>query len=65
MFCEQTKTDEAMSWLDFSFRIVLALLFGALIGLERQWRQRRAGLRTNALASWKVLGEEELVRNLE
>lgn len=40
-----------MSWLDFTFRIVLALLFGSLIGLERQWRQRRAGLRTNALVS--------------
>ncbi len=40
-----------MSWLEFSFRVLLALLFGALIGLERQWRQRRAGLRTNALVS--------------
>ncbi len=40
-----------MSSLDFSLRIALALLFGSLIGLERQWRQRRAGLRTNALVS--------------
>jgi putative Mg2+ transporter-C (MgtC) family protein len=40
-----------MSWFDFAVRIALALLFGSLIGLERQWRQRRAGLRTNALVS--------------
>ena len=30
-------------------RIGLALLLGALIGAERQWRQRLAGLRTNTL----------------
>ena len=40
-----------MSWLEFSLRIGVALLFGALVGLERQWRQRGAGLRTNALVS--------------
>ena len=40
-----------MPWTEYTFRIVLALIFGALIGLERQWRQRRAGLRTNALVS--------------
>lgn len=30
-------------------RLVLAALFGALIGLEREWRQRPAGLRTHML----------------
>jgi putative Mg2+ transporter-C (MgtC) family protein len=30
---------------------VLAQLLGAAIGVERQWRQRMAGLRTNALVS--------------
>lgn len=40
-----------MSWSEFTFRIGAALFFGALVGLERQWRQRRAGLRTNALVS--------------
>src|SRR5271170_5722228 len=30
-------------------RLLLALLLGTLIGPERQWRQRAAGLRTNAL----------------
>jgi putative Mg2+ transporter-C (MgtC) family protein len=35
----------------FIARLGLALLLGGLIGLERQWRQRTAGLRTNALVS--------------
>jgi putative Mg2+ transporter-C (MgtC) family protein len=30
-------------------RLLLALLLGTIIGAERQWRQRAAGLRTNAL----------------
>jgi putative Mg2+ transporter-C (MgtC) family protein len=30
-------------------RLLLAVLFGAVIGIERQWRQRTAGLRTNTL----------------
>jgi putative Mg2+ transporter-C (MgtC) family protein len=32
-------------------KLSVALLLGAAIGLERQWRQRTAGLRTNALVS--------------
>jgi putative Mg2+ transporter-C (MgtC) family protein len=32
-------------------RVALALALGAVIGLERQWRQRMAGLRTNALVA--------------
>jgi putative Mg2+ transporter-C (MgtC) family protein len=35
----------------FSLRFAIALVFGSLIGLERQWRQRMAGTRTNALVS--------------
>jgi putative Mg2+ transporter-C (MgtC) family protein len=30
-------------------RLVLAVILGAYIGAERQWRQRAAGLRTNTL----------------
>ena len=30
-------------------RLALALLLGGIIGIERQWRQRAAGLRTNTL----------------
>jgi putative Mg2+ transporter-C (MgtC) family protein len=40
-----------MSLLDVALRIVSAVVFGGAIGLERQWRQRGAGLRTNALVS--------------
>jgi putative Mg2+ transporter-C (MgtC) family protein len=30
-------------------RLLLAVVLGSLIGIERQWRQRAAGLRTNTL----------------
>lgn len=36
---------------DFILRLVVALLFGAAVGFERQWRLKSAGLRTNALVS--------------
>src|SRR5260370_10960883 len=35
----------------FAGRAAVALLLGAVVGLERQWRQRTAGLRTNALVA--------------
>ncbi len=35
----------------FAERLFIALLPGAIIGIERQWRQRMAGLRTNTLVS--------------
>lgn len=37
--------------LSFYLNLLIALILGATIGLERQWRQRMAGLRTNALVS--------------
>lgn len=40
-----------MMLLEFSLRLGLAVLLGAAIGFERQWRQRSAGLRTNTLVS--------------
>ncbi|MCU1257618.1 MAG: putative Mg(2+) transport ATPase [Bryobacterales bacterium] len=40
-----------MHWMDFGIRMVAALLLGGVIGLERQWRQRMTGLRTNALVA--------------
>jgi len=40
-----------MLWYHFAIRLGLALILGAFIGAERQWRQRMAGLRTNALVS--------------
>lgn len=35
----------------FITRVALAFLLGAAIGVERQWRQKSAGLRTNTLVS--------------
>ncbi len=40
-----------MAILDFTSRLGMAFLLGALIGIERQWRQKSAGLRTNTLVS--------------
>ncbi len=40
-----------MDIFDFVNRVGMALLCGLIIGLERQWRQHPAGLRTNALIS--------------
>jgi putative Mg2+ transporter-C (MgtC) family protein len=37
--------------VDCAIRIAAGAGFGALIGLERQWRSKMAGLRTNALVS--------------
>jgi putative Mg2+ transporter-C (MgtC) family protein len=37
--------------LQFLARLMSALLLGAVVGLERQWRQRMAGTRTNALVA--------------
>lgn len=40
-----------MPLAEFSIRIGMALGLGIAIGLERQWHNRMAGLRTNALVS--------------
>jgi putative Mg2+ transporter-C (MgtC) family protein len=40
-----------MPWHLFVIRLVVALVLGALVGAERQWRQRTAGLRTNCLVA--------------
>jgi putative Mg2+ transporter-C (MgtC) family protein len=40
-----------MSPLEFSLRLDCALLCGVVIGVERQWRQRTAGLRTYTLVA--------------
>lgn len=40
-----------LSWHDFVLRLGVAILAGVLIGLERQWRSRGAGLRTNTLVA--------------
>jgi putative Mg2+ transporter-C (MgtC) family protein len=40
-----------MTLIDFVIRLLLAFILGSAIGLERQWRQRMAGLRTNTLVA--------------
>ena len=39
------------TWLELLIRLGSACLLGALIGAERQWRQRTAGLRTYSLVA--------------
>ena len=42
---------QTLSVADFALRLGVGVGCGALIGLERQWRARLAGLRTNALVA--------------
>ncbi|MEO8814872.1 MAG: MgtC/SapB family protein [Mycobacterium sp.] len=42
---------QTLSVAEFAVRLSVGLGCGALIGLERQWRARMAGLRTNALVA--------------
>ena len=41
----------ALTTTDFLIRLATGVACGALIGVERQWRARMAGLRTNALVA--------------
>jgi putative Mg2+ transporter-C (MgtC) family protein len=45
-----------MDLQEIAARLGSALLLGGLIGFERQWRQRMAGLRTNALVAIGAAG---------
>ena len=40
-----------ISTIPFCLHLLAALFLGAIVGLERQWRQRMAGTRTNALVA--------------
>ncbi|MEI5102539.1 MgtC/SapB family protein [Streptomyces sp. PmtG] len=42
---------QTLTTLDFAVRLGTGVGCGALIGVERQWRARMAGLRTNALVA--------------
>ncbi len=42
---------QSLSLADFGLRLAVGVGCGAAIGLERQWRARMAGLRTNALVA--------------
>lgn len=39
------------AFVQTAFRFATAFTLGAIIGIERQWRQRNAGLRTNVLVA--------------
>jgi putative Mg2+ transporter-C (MgtC) family protein len=45
-----------MNLADVALRLAVALALGGVIGFERQWRQRMAGLRTNALVAIGAAG---------
>jgi len=45
------KTFELIDFIDTLFSLFVAFVLGTLIGAERQYRQRSAGLRTNVLVS--------------
>jgi putative Mg2+ transporter-C (MgtC) family protein len=40
-----------MEWTEFAARLTVAFTLGSALGIERQWRQRMAGLRTNTLVA--------------
>ena len=40
-----------MSDAELALRILLSLLFGTLVGIERQWHHKNAGLKTNTLVA--------------
>jgi putative Mg2+ transporter-C (MgtC) family protein len=40
-----------LTTLNFALRLLTAILLGSLVGVERQWRQRMAGTRTNGLVA--------------
>jgi putative Mg2+ transporter-C (MgtC) family protein len=58
---------EFLNITHFEIRLLVAVVFGALIGLERQWQHKMAGIKTNALValgaaifvviSYKILGD--------
>src|ERR1700735_4687937 len=45
------QTFQLYDFLDTLVSLMTAFVLGTLIGLERQWRQRSAGLRTNVLVT--------------
>jgi putative Mg2+ transporter-C (MgtC) family protein len=41
-----------MSDAEIAGRLLLSVLFGSLVGIERQWHHKNAGLKTNTLAAF-------------
>lgn len=68
MFSETFETETPIAAL--GLRLGLAIVFGGLIGLEREIKRRPAGLRTNMLvslaaATFTLLGEELISESVE
>lgn len=51
MALQSIQNLDAINFLDTLVSLSAALILGTLIGAERQYRQRTAGLRTNALVA--------------
>ena len=47
---------DASSFAESALRLTVALVLGSAIGFERQWHQKMAGLRTNALVGLGACG---------
>lgn len=58
------QTFQSQAYLDTVISYALALVLGALIGAERQYRQRTAGLRTNALVALGASAFVDLAQRL-
>ncbi len=58
------ETFHLIPFLDTVVSYVSAFVFGTLIGLERQFRQRNAGLRTNVLVAIGAAGFVDLAQGL-
>jgi putative Mg2+ transporter-C (MgtC) family protein len=58
---------QTFGWTDFldsTISLIAAFVLGTLIGAERQYRQRNAGLRTNALVAVAAASFVDLAMNL-
>ena len=51
-----TASPDIAQLVETALRLSVALLLGAAIGIERQWHQKMAGLRTNALVALGASG---------
>jgi putative Mg2+ transporter-C (MgtC) family protein len=58
------QTFHVLDFLDTIVSLAVAFVLGTLIGAERQYRQRNAGLRTNALVAVAAASFVDLATNL-
>lgn len=50
-FFDQAASTEYLPWSAIFIRLLLAMVCGAVVGFEREWRNHSAGLRTHILVS--------------